>query len=133
MTLRWAAAALALVGAGIAAYLTWAHATSTSPICSTGGCEIVQQSSYSELAGIPVAALGLGGYVVILALVLLDTPALRVIAAALAAVALVFSLYLLALQLFVIDAICAWCVGNDVVAVSLAAVTTLRARLPATG
>lgn len=128
MRLRGAAAGLALAGAGIAAYLTWAHLTDTAPVCSTGGCETVQHSRYAELAGIPVAALGLLAYVVILGLVLRDTPTLRVVAAALAAVALTFNVYLLALQLFVIDAICTWCVGNEVIALALAGVTALRAR-----
>ena len=128
MSLRATAAAFALAGAGIAAYLTWAHLANTAPVCATGGCEVVQHSRYAELAGIPVAALGLAAYVTILALVLRDTPALRVVAAALAAVALAFSLYLLALQLFVIEAICTWCIGNDAVALALAAVTALRAR-----
>jgi len=124
MSLRAAAAALALAGAGIAAYLTWTHLTGTAPVC----CETVQHSRYAELAGIPVAALGLLAYVVILGLVLRDTPTLRVVAAALAAVALAFNLYLLALQLFVIDAICTWCVGNEVIALALAAITAVRAR-----
>lgn len=128
MSLRPAAAGLALAGAGIAAYLTWTHATGTAPVCTSGGCETVQRSRYSELAGLPVAALGLAAYVTILGLVLLDTPTLRVVAAALAAVALAFSLYLLVLQLFVIDAICTWCIGNDAVALTLAAVTMIRAR-----
>lgn len=130
MRLRGAAAGLALAGAGIAAYLTWAHLADTAPVCSTGGCETVQHSRYAELAGIPVAALGLLAYVVILGLVLRDTPTLRVVAAALAAVALAFNLYLLALQLFVIDAICTWCVGNEGVALALAAITAVRARQP---
>ena len=130
MTLRRVAAGLALAGAGIAAYLTWTHLANTAPVCATGGCEVVQHSRYAELAGIPVAALGLVAYVTILGLVLLDTPALRVVAAALAAVALAFNLYLLALQLFVIEAICSWCVGNEVIALALAAVTAVRARQP---
>ena len=102
-------------------------------MCSTGGCETVQHSRDAELAGIPVAALGLVAYATILGLVLLDTPTLRVVAAALSAVALAFSLYLLALQLFVIDAICSWCVGNEVIALALAAVTAIRARQPQPG
>ena len=133
MRRRGAAAGLALAGAGIAAYLTWTHLTAAAPVCSTGGCETVQHSRYAELAGIPVAALGLVAYATILGLVLLDTPTLRVVAAALAAVALAFSLYLLALQLFVIDAICSWCVGNEVIALALAAVTAIRARQPQPG
>ena len=59
MRLRGAIAAAALVGAAIAAYLTVVHYAHASPICTTGGCEKVQHSSYAELAGIPVAVLGL--------------------------------------------------------------------------
>lgn len=130
MTLRGAAAALALAGAAIAAYLTWTHFTGTAPVCSTGGCEIVQRSRYSELAGIPVAALGLAGYVAILALLLRDDPAWRVLAAALASVALAFNVYLLVLQLFVIDAVCTWCVAQEAISLCLAAATVLLARRP---
>ena len=70
-TLRLAIAALALAGTAIAGYLTWAryaHETLACPI-GGGGCETVQQSSYSELVGVPVALLGLLLYVAVLALV----------------------------------------------------------------
>ena len=46
---------------------TYVHYAHTSPICTTGGCEKVQHSSYAELAGVPVALLGLIAYVALLA------------------------------------------------------------------
>ena len=128
--LRIAAAVVALAGLGVATYLTWAHYADASVICvSGGGCETVQESTYSEIAGIPVAALGVAAYATILALIAWDTPAARLAAAAIALVGLLFSGYLLVLQLFVIDAICVWCVANDVViAPALAVLTGLRLR-----
>jgi len=128
--LRVAAAVVALAGLGVAAYLTWAHYADASVICvSGGGCEAVQTSSYSEIAGIPVAALGVAAYAAVLALVAWDTPSARLGAASLALVGLLFSSYLLALQLFAIDALCIWCVVNDIViAPALAVLTGLRLR-----
>jgi uncharacterized membrane protein len=129
-SLRVAAALVALAGLSVAGYLTWAHFDDAALVCvAGGGCETVQESEYAELAGIPVALLGLGAYAAMLALVVVDGPNARLAAAMLALVGLVFSLYLLALQLFVIDAVCAWCLANDVViAPALAVLTGLRLR-----
>ena len=58
-----------------------------------------------------------------------DAPLARVGAATIALVGLLFSVYLLVLQLFVIDAVCVWCMANDVVvAPALAVLTALRLR-----
>jgi uncharacterized membrane protein len=129
-TLRLAAGLVALAGVGVAGYLTWAHFADTSVLCvAGGGCETVQESRYAEIAGIPVAALGLGSYATILALVGWDTVGARLAAAGLAFVGLLFSMYLLVLQLFVIEAVCIWCMANDVViAPALAGITALRLR-----
>jgi uncharacterized membrane protein len=113
--LRVAIAAAALVGAAIAAYLTYVHYAHTTPICTTGGCEKVQKSKYAELAGVPVALLGLIAYAAIVV-----TAARRGVAFAFAGVLLslvgvAFSGYLLWAQLGPIGAICQWCIGNDVV------------------
>ena len=128
--LRLAAALVAVVGVGIAGYLTWAHYTGTAVICTTGGgCETVQKSSYATIAGIPVAVLGLIGYSIIVALIAWDAPTARLGAATLAFVGLLFSGYLLIVQVFVIDALCTWCVINDVViAPALAVLTAIRLR-----
>ena len=128
--LRVAAGLVALAGVAVAGYLTWAHFADTSVLCvAGGGCETVQESKYAEIAGIPVALLGLGSYVTILALVAWDSVGARLAAAGLAFVGLLFSMYLLVLQLFVIDAVCIWCMANDVViAPTLAVLTALRLR-----
>ena len=129
-TLRATAGLVALAGIGIAAYLTWVHYDEGALVCvAGGGCETVQQSSYAEIAGLPVALLGLVSYTIVLGLIVWDTPYARLGAAALAFVGLAFSVYLLVLQLFVIDAVCFWCLANDVlIAPALAVLTALRLR-----
>ena len=129
-TLRLLTAAVALAGIAVAGYLTWSHYAGGSVVCPVGGsCEAVQESEYAKLAGIPVAVLGLTAYIAILGLVAWDTPAARLAAAALSLTGLLFSIYLLVVQLFVIDAICVWCLANDVViAPALAVLTGLRLR-----
>ncbi len=129
-TLRIAAAGTALAGLSVAGYLTWAHYGDASVVCPVGGgCETVQESRYAEIAGIPVALLGVLAYTAILGLIVWDSPLARLGAAALALTGLLFSAYLLVLQLFVIDALCAWCAVNDVViAPALAVLTGLRLR-----
>lgn len=128
--LRTAAVLVALAGIGVAGYLTWAHFADQSVICvQGGGCEEVQESSYAEIAGIPVAVLGLASYVTMLALLAWDVPVARLSAATLALVGLLFSTYLVAVQLFVIDATCVWCMANDaLIAPALALLTVLRLR-----
>jgi uncharacterized membrane protein len=118
---------LAVAGIGVAGYLTWVHYADVSPICATGGgCETVQKSSYSEIGGVPVAILGLGGYVAILAGLLLPGEATRLWTAALALVGAGFSAYLTYLELFVIDAICQWCVASAVIMGVLAVLAVVR-------
>jgi uncharacterized membrane protein len=126
VTLRRAIAATAAAGAAVAAYLTVVHYAHSSPICTTGGCEKVQHSSYAELAGIPVAVLGLVAY-----LALVATAWIRGVHAALAGAVVglsgaAFSGYLLWAQLARIHAICQWCVGNDVIAAVAAGLCVAR-------
>jgi uncharacterized membrane protein len=114
----------------VASYLTWAHYADVGVICLRGGgCETVQNSSYSEIAGVPVAVLGLVFYATVLFLLGWDSEDARFAAAALAFVGVLFSAYLVVLQAFVIDAFCSWCLANDlVIAPTLAVVVALRLR-----
>ena len=58
---------LCLLGIGDAGYLTYVHYSGIKVAClSSGGCETVQASQWAKLAGIPVALLGLIGYISIL-------------------------------------------------------------------
>jgi uncharacterized membrane protein len=128
-TLRPAAAGVALGGLVVAGYLTWAHYADESVLCVTGGCETVQSSEYAAIAGVPVAVLGLAAYATMLVLLAWDSGYARLGAATLALVGLLFSAYLLVLQLFVIEAVCIWCLVNDVlIAPALALLTALRLR-----
>jgi uncharacterized membrane protein len=126
--LRLAVAVLALAGVAIAGYLTWARFAHESVACPIGGggCETVQESRYAELAGIPVALLGLLLYVTVLGLVTWDAPAARQAVAAFGLAGTAFAAYLLVVQLAVIDAVCAWCLANDAVICLLAIAATLR-------
>jgi uncharacterized membrane protein len=124
-----AVAALAVVGVGVAGYLTYVHYKGIDPVCAGGGggCHTVQSSAYAELAGIPVALLGLVGYVTILAATLaLPAGAGRLAAAAVALSGFGFSAYLTYREVFTIEAICQWCVASAVLMTALALLTTAR-------
>ena len=126
--LRLAIAALSLVGVAIAAYLTYVHYEDVEAFCVAGGgsCEKVQTSEYADLAGIPVAVLGLIGYVLILASLWVPGEYGVMAGAVLALFGFVFSAYLTYRELFTIDAICQWCVASAVVMTALAVLTVWR-------
>jgi uncharacterized membrane protein len=113
-------AVLALAGLGISAYLTSVHYADAAPVCAVGhGCQTVQDSKYAEMAGIPVALIGLAGYVAILASLLVRGDNGRLLRVALTGFGFAFSAYLTYLELFRIEAICQWCVGSAVVMTGL--------------
>jgi len=102
-----------------------------SMVCGAGGeCERVQASRYSTFLGLPVAAYGVGGYLVLLILALYGLQGTRVSRptttrwlAALSALGVLFSLYLLYLELFVIHAVCRWCSVSGVLILAICAVS----------
>jgi uncharacterized membrane protein len=121
---------VALAGVALAAYLTYVHYQPAALICTTGGgCETVQQSKYAVLAGIPVAVLGLAAWTMALVLAVWDSELARTLLLAIALIALAFAVYLVVLQLFVIDAVCTWCMINDLAITPIfVALTLLRLR-----
>src|ERR671922_446108 len=126
--LRLVVAALAIAGMAVAGYLTYVHYAGLEPVCAGGGggCERVQNSSYAELAGVPVALLGLIGYALILASLAVPGELGRSSGALLALVGFGFSAYLTWVELFDIDAICQWCVASALLMTSLAVATMAR-------
>ena len=124
--LRIAVAVLALAGAGIAGYLTYAKYADATIACATGGCETVQSSEYAEILGLPVPVLGLAGYLAILATAFFAGEQARLAGAALALGGLIFSAYLVVVQIVAIGAFCQWCLASDVVMLLLAAATVAR-------
>jgi uncharacterized membrane protein len=126
--LRIAIAVLALAGVAIATYLTYVHYADVKPFCVAGGggCEKVQTSDYAKLLGIPVAVLGLIGYVLIFASVWVPGENGAFAGAVLALSGFAFSVYLTYRELVTIDAVCQWCVASAVVMTALAVVTVWR-------
>ena len=126
---RVALGAVAVAGLAVAGYLTAARAAGEDPVCVIGGgCHTVQTSEYSELAGVPVAVLGLVAYAALLLAAILPGPLGRTLGLFTAVVGVGFSAYLTYLELFVIEAICAWCVASAVLIAIALVLAILRVR-----
>ena len=119
--------ALALLGVGVAGYLTVVHYFKLQPVCAVAhGCETVQKSDWSELAGIPVAVLGLIGYLVILASLRIRGEAGLMLGALVAVGGFGFSMYLTYREAYSINAWCMWCVISAFLMTLLAITTVAR-------
>ena len=125
--IRVATFAVAIAGLAIAGYLTIVHYAGGEPVCAIAhGCATVQKSSYAEFLGVPVALLGLLGYVAILASLLKDTETGRSITALLAIAGVAFSAWLTYVEIWELEAICIWCVGSAICMTLLAGLATTR-------
>ena len=115
--------ALAVIGMGVAAYLTYVETSGTLAVCGpVGDCNAVQQSAYARVGGVPVGLLGLAGYA--LMLVAWGASGLRRQDVArwatlgllvMAFVGVLSSIYLTFLEPFVIGATCMWCLTSAVI------------------
>ncbi len=117
ITLRGAMIALAALGLAVAAYLTYVHYAGIKPACTAGqSCVKVQTSEWSKLAGVPVALIGLLGYIAILASLLApDREETRLATLGLTLIGFLFSGYLTYRELFSIHAVCEWCASSAVI------------------
>ena len=121
-------AVLAVGGLLMSAYLTWVHLLGMPPVCLTGnrGCETVQSSRYAEILGVPVAALGMGGYVGLLFAAVLRGEVGVLLGLFISLVGILFSAYLTYLELFVIYAVCQWCVSSAVLMMAAFVLSVIR-------
>jgi uncharacterized membrane protein len=108
---------LSVIGLGVATYLTIIHYAGINPACTAGqSCVKVQTSQWSKVAGIPVALLGLIGYIGITASLLVpDREESRLATLGLTLIGFAFSAYLTYRELFSIHAICEWCASSAVI------------------
>ena len=138
MRKRMGIAVLALVGLLMSVYLLLYKLGFYGELaCGSGSCEAVQTSEYAMLLGVPVAGWGVAWYAAVFVLAFLSLqpahqeaswPARLIFL--LAAGGLAFSAYLTYLELFVINAICRWCVASAVVTLLIFMLAVpLRARL----
>ena len=122
-----AIALLSLVGMLIALYLTLYKIGVVGDLsCSIGSCETVNTSRWATFLGLPVAAWGLAAYIALFALSLAGTTeryagsrGLSWLLVAIAGWSVLFSAWLTYLELFIIDAICIWCVTSTVILVAI--------------
>lgn len=121
-------AALVLCGLGVAGYLTYTHYAELSPVCVAGGsgCEVVQSSDYAEIAGVPVALIGLIGYALVGAALAIGGQFGLSVTLGLTLGGTAFSAYLTYLEIWVIDAICQWCVASAIIMTMLFVVSAIR-------
>ena len=87
----------------------------------------MQESDYAEMAGVPVPLIGLFGYLTILAAAAMRGDAGRLLGLFAGGIGFGFSVYLTYLELFVIDAICQWCIGSAIVMTLAFIVALIRA------
>ena len=124
-----AAMALALVGLCDAFYLTVQHLTGQSVRCSvTSGCSAVLSSSYAQIAGVPTAAFGVAAYFAVFSLATLAVFGYAWARAGMALVVapmLLFTLWLLYLQAFVLHAFCQYCLLSAALTLTLSALAVL--------
>lgn len=137
----WAIPTLVLVGLGIAAYLAYVEITQVEAICGPiGECNFVQSSSYARILGIPVAVLGVLHYLAIGVLWVGQRYATGRLAnlsvlglLGLTLFGTLFSIYLTCLELFVVRAICTWCLGSAVTTTILMLLVTRPDRFSVKG
>jgi len=133
--LRASRAALALAGLGVVTYLSVSYVTGQAPACGSivSGCAQVTTSAYARFLGAPVAVLGLAIFALLLlgSLAALAYPArsapLSVALTVVSGGGVLFSLYLTAVELFILHAICIWCVTSALLVTGIFALSLAEA------
>lgn len=125
---------IGLIGLAAAIYTTILKIPGYEKMCiGNGGCEVVNNSPYAEIYGIPVAVIGIGGYLSILAVLILEKKGGKffkknaiMLNFGLILIGFLFTLYLIYLELFVIKAICPFCVTSQVSMTFLFIISVIR-------
>ena len=141
MKYRMAAAWLSLVGVFVSSYLYLYKIGKIGTLaCGTGGCEAVQTSEWARFLGVEVSLIGLLGYLglFLVALAGLQPPLVArrdvaLLLVAMSGLGVAFAIYLTALEVFVIHAICRWCVGSAVIILLVLVVSLLDLRRTSAG
>ena len=116
----WAIPILSLIGLGVAGYLAYVETQMVEAVCGPiGDCNAVQSSSYAQLFGLPIGVIGVVGYLAILGAWVWGrsgSATARALLLGMAMVGVIFSIYLTYLELFIIEAVCLWCLSSAVIA-----------------
>ena len=133
----WASVALCGLGIVVAGYLVTKRFTAGSLACTRWAqCDVVNNSVYSQIYGVPISVIGLAGYLLLLALALASLRTagrtrrqILLLSFVLSLAGVAFSAYLTYLEIYVIEALCAWCVASAAIITLLAIVTVVSLRL----
>src|SRR5688572_22236870 len=136
MTKRMVVAALALAGIFLALYLLLYKLGMIGALtCSVGSCETVNTSKWAKFLGLPVAGWGVAWYIATFALAIVSiqesfagSKAISLAMLVLTSSGLLFSIYLTWLELFVIHAICQWCVVSAILVLVMFVLSVLDYR-----
>jgi uncharacterized membrane protein len=120
--LYWASIVFTVIGLAVSIYMTIYKLTDDDRMCAgSGGCSTVNSSPYAEINGFPVAAVGVLGYLAILFVLVIEVKGARIfrqnatlVAFGLTLNAFLYTLYLIYLEIFVIKAICPFCVTSQI-------------------
>ncbi len=120
--LYWASIAFAVIGLAVSVYMTIFKLTGNENMCvGNGGCSTVNASPYAEIYGIPVAVIGIVGYLALLVLLLIEPRGNTFLAEngtliifGVALLGFLFTLYLIFLEIFVIKALCPFCLTSQI-------------------
>jgi uncharacterized membrane protein len=133
-TMRFILIGLAVVGVLVAGYLTFTSLSGSNLLCRPGGgCETVQNSIYSKVGGIPVAVIGLLGYLGILSVLLLENSSNfledngPIFVFGMSLIGFLYSAYLIYVSKFMIGALCPWCVTSAVLMTLIFGLSIYRA------
>jgi uncharacterized membrane protein len=126
--LRWVSFVVALIGLGAAGYLTYTKYAHDGICGVSGGCTVVQTSTWSELVGIPVSVIGVVGYVAILAALLAPQrlELVRLGLVVMTGIGFLFSLYLMYRAYITLEAFCPFCTTSAVCQTLLFLLSTVR-------
>jgi uncharacterized membrane protein len=119
---------VAVLAIGLTAYLTYVHYSGIKPACTAGqSCIKVQTSVWSKLDGMPVALIGLLGYIgIFLSLLVRDRDETRLATLGMTMAGFGFSAYLTYREIFSIKAICEECVSSFILIAILLACSFVR-------
>ena len=128
----WAAAVLSGMGIYVSGYLAYKRVAGGGLACTRWAqCDVVNNSIYAYFLGVPISFIGLAGYLLLLALALAALWATSRVQRQLLWLSLLlalggvgFSVYLTYLEIYVIEALCAWCIASAIVITLLALVDT---------
>ena len=106
----------------VSGYLSYLKITDVPSVCIEDGpfnCNVVLNSVYSELAGIPIAYLGFFVYVIIGLVLLFENRIIffqeygKLITFGVGLFAWLFSMWLVFVQFFLLQALCPWCLSHE--------------------